>query len=170
MQEAQVLLIWKSEARTNIANARQAIAQRVHNGAFHVSDSGILPPLLPGLSPATLAVPLPDRCSHRTPLDRNDLKPIPIERRARSQSDVLSLETDIMEEKQSEAPLAFREELIQAIEIWNETPVSILDQQAVHTHALLLAMGKYITYRKERGELENCADASEFLDRFITDL
>jgi hypothetical protein len=75
-----------------------------------------------------------------------------------------------MDQKQSEAPLAFREELIQTIEIWNETPVSILDQQAVDTHALLLAMGKYITYRKERGELENCADASEFLDRFITDL
>jgi len=28
-------------------------------------------------------------------------------------------------------------------------------------------MGKYITYRKERGELDNCADASDFLDRFI---
>jgi len=49
-------------------------------------------------------------------------------------------------------------------------PVSILDQQAVHTYALLLAMGKYITYRKERGELENCADVSEFLDHFIKDL
>jgi hypothetical protein len=60
--------------------------------------------------------------------------------------------------------------VFQAIEIWNDTPVSILDQQAVHTHALLLAMGKYITYRKERGEVENCADASEFLDRFTTDL
>jgi hypothetical protein len=66
--------------------------------------------------------------------------------------------------------LAFQEELNQAIEIWNETPVSILDQQAVHTHALLLAMGKYITYRKEKGELETCADASDFLDRFIKDL
>jgi hypothetical protein len=65
--------------------------------------------------------------------------------------------------------LAFREELNQAIEIWNETPVSILDQQAVHTHALLVAMGRYITYRKEKGELETCADASDFLDRFIKD-
>ena len=74
-----------------------------------------------------------------------------------------------MDQKQSDTPLAFREELTQAIEIWNETPISILDQQAVHTHALLLAMGKYITYRKER-EPENCADASEFLDRFIRDL
>jgi hypothetical protein len=63
--------------------------------------------------------------------------------------------------------LAFQEELTQAIEIWNETPVSILDQQAVQIHALLLAMGKYITYRKEKGQLETCADASDFLDRFI---
>ena len=78
--------------------------------------------------------------------------------------------TNTMDQKQSDTALGFREELIQAIEIWNETPVSILDQQAVHTHALLLAMGKYITYRKERGELENCTDASEFLDRFIKDL
>ena len=75
-----------------------------------------------------------------------------------------------MDQKQSDIAVGFREELVQAIEIWNQTPVSILDQQAVHTHALLLAMGKYITYRKERGELENCADASQFLDRFISDL
>jgi hypothetical protein len=66
--------------------------------------------------------------------------------------------------------LAFQEELTQAIEIWNQTPVSILDQQAVHTHALLLTMGKYITYRKEKGELESCADASDFLVRLIKDL
>jgi hypothetical protein len=75
-----------------------------------------------------------------------------------------------MNQEQSDAPLAFREELTQAIEIWNDTPVSILDQQAVHTHALLLAMGKYTTYRKERGELDSCANASEFLDRFISDV
>jgi hypothetical protein len=73
-------------------------------------------------------------------------------------------------QKQLDTALAFREELTQAIEIWNGTPVSILDRQAVHTHALLLAMGKYITYRKERGELENCADASDFLDRFVKEV
>jgi hypothetical protein len=66
--------------------------------------------------------------------------------------------------------LTFQEELNQAIEIWNQTPVSILDQQAVRTHALLLAMGKYITYRKDKGELENCADASDFLDRLVKEL
>jgi hypothetical protein len=74
------------------------------------------------------------------------------------------------DQKQRGRALAFQEELIQAIEIWNQTPVSVLDQQAVHTHALLLAMGKYITYRKEKGELEKCADASAFLDRFIKEL
>jgi hypothetical protein len=77
---------------------------------------------------------------------------------------------DQPDQKQPGTALAFREELTQAIGIWNETPVSILDQQAVHTHALLLAMGKYITYRKEKGELEKCADASDFLDRFIKEL
>ena len=66
--------------------------------------------------------------------------------------------------------LAFQEALTQAIEIWDQTPVSILDEQAVHTHALLLAMGKYITYRKEKGELETSAGASDFFDRWITAL
>ena len=77
--------------------------------------------------------------------------------------------TDESDQEQANPASAFREELHQAIEIWNGTPVSILDQQAVHTHALLMAMGRYITYRKERGELENCADASDFLARFIRD-
>ena len=77
---------------------------------------------------------------------------------------------DRLNQKQPGTVLTFQEELTQAIEIWNETPVAILDQQAVHTHALLLAMGKYITYRKEKGELEACADASDFLDHLITDL
>ena len=75
-----------------------------------------------------------------------------------------------LDQKQPGTALAFQEELTQAIEIWNETPVSVLDQQAVHTHALLLAMGKYITYRKEKGELDSCADASDFLDRLIKEL
>jgi hypothetical protein len=63
--------------------------------------------------------------------------------------------------------LAFQEALTQAIELWDKTPVSILDQQAVQTHALLLAMGKYITYRKEKGELESCPDGSDFINRLI---
>ena len=66
--------------------------------------------------------------------------------------------------------LAFQEALTQAIDLWDKTPVSILDQQAVHTHALLLAMGKYITYRKEKRELESCPDGSDFIRRLIKDL
>jgi hypothetical protein len=78
--------------------------------------------------------------------------------------------SDQPDQKPPGTALALKQELIQAIEIWNQTPVSILDQQAVHTHALLLAMGKYITYRKEKRELENCTDASDFLDRFVKEL
>ena len=68
---------------------------------------------------------------------------------------------------QSRVALTFQEELNQAVQIWNETPVSILHQRAVHTHALLLAMGSYITYRKESGELEMSLEVSDFLDRFL---
>jgi hypothetical protein len=78
--------------------------------------------------------------------------------------------TNQPDHKQPGTVLAFQEELNQAIEIWNETPVSILEQQAVHTHALLLAMGKYITYRKEKDELESCPDATGFLNRLIKDV
>ena len=74
------------------------------------------------------------------------------------------------DQKQSGAILVFQEALMQAIELWDKIPVSILDQQAVQTHALLLAMGKYITYRKEKGELESCADGSDFINRLIKDL
>ena len=74
------------------------------------------------------------------------------------------------DQKQPGTALAFQEELTQAIEIWHGTPVSILDQQAVHRHALLLVMGKYITYRKEKGQLEACPDASDFLNRLIKEL
>ena len=77
---------------------------------------------------------------------------------------------DQPDQKQLGATLAFQEALTQAIELWDKTPVSILDQQAVQTHALLLAMGKYITYRKEKGELESCADGSDFIKRLIKDL
>jgi hypothetical protein len=77
---------------------------------------------------------------------------------------------DQPDQKQAGTALAFQESLMQAIELWDKTPVSILDQQAVQTHALLLAMGRYITYRKEKGELESCADGSDFFNRLIKDL
>jgi hypothetical protein len=77
---------------------------------------------------------------------------------------------DQLDQKQPATMLAFQEALTQAIELWDKTPVSILDQQAVQTHALLLAMGKYITYRKEKGELESGAAGSDFINRLIKDL
>jgi hypothetical protein len=55
---------------------------------------------------------------------------------------------DQPDQKQPGTTLAFQQALTQAVELWDKTPVAILDQQAVQTHALLLAMGKYITYRK----------------------
>jgi hypothetical protein len=66
--------------------------------------------------------------------------------------------------------LAFQQALMKALELWDKTAVSTLDQQSVQTHALLLAMGKYITYRKEKGELESCADSSDFISRLIKDV
>ena len=77
---------------------------------------------------------------------------------------------DQPDQKQPGTLLAFQVALTQAIELWDRTAVSILDQQAVQTHALLLAMGKYITYRKEKGELESCADSSDFISRLIKDV
>jgi len=77
---------------------------------------------------------------------------------------------DQPDQKQPGATLVFQEALMQAIELWDKTPVSILDQQAVQTHALLMAMGKYITYRKEKRELESCPDGSDFIHRLIMDL
>ena len=56
-----------------------------------------------------------------------------------------------MDQRQSNTTLGFREELAQAIEIWNDMPVPILDQQAVHTHALLLAMGNTSPIAKKEG-------------------
>ena len=77
---------------------------------------------------------------------------------------------DQPDQKQPGTMLAFQEALMQAIELWDKTPVSILDQQAVQTHALLLALGKYVTYRKEKGELQSCANGSDLINRFIKDL
>jgi hypothetical protein len=73
-------------------------------------------------------------------------------------------------DQQPGTTFSFQQALTQAIALWDTTPVSILDQQAAQTHALLMAMGKYITYRKEKGELESCADGSDFIKRLIKDL
>jgi hypothetical protein len=47
--------------------------------------------------------------------------------------------------------LAFQEALMQAIELWDKTPVSILDQQAVQTHALLLALAGTSPIARKKG-------------------
>jgi hypothetical protein len=57
--------------------------------------------------------------------------------------------------------LAFQEELAQALLAWNEMPLPMLELQAIYTNALLVALGKYITFRRDKGELENCAFPSE---------
>jgi hypothetical protein len=64
---------------------------------------------------------------------------------------------------ESAAGSSFQAELTQAIATWNETPVPVLELQAIYTDALLVALGKYITYRKEKGELETCSDSSGIL-------
>jgi hypothetical protein len=63
---------------------------------------------------------------------------------------------DQPDQKQPGTTLAFQEALSQAIELWDKTPVSILDQQAVQTHALLLArLGLYQTsYKRPMSEIE----------------
>jgi hypothetical protein len=77
---------------------------------------------------------------------------------------------DQPDQNQPGTMLAFQQALMKALELWDKTAVSTLDQQSVQTHALLLAMGKYITYRKEKGELESCADSSDFISRLIKDV
>jgi hypothetical protein len=73
---------------------------------------------------------------------------------------------DQPDQKQPGTTLAFQQALTQAVELWDKTPVAILDQQAVQTHALLLAMGKYITYRKEK-ESQSRARMAQTLSRVL---
>jgi hypothetical protein len=72
---------------------------------------------------------------------------------------------DQPDQKQPGTNLTYYEAVAEAIELWNKTPVEVLDQQLAHTYAVLQAMDKYITGRKEKGQLETCDDASDFLDR-----
>jgi hypothetical protein len=72
---------------------------------------------------------------------------------------------DQPDQKQSGTTLTYYEAVVQAIELWNKTPVAVLDQQLAHDYALLQTLGKYITERKEKGQLDTCDDASDFLDR-----
>jgi hypothetical protein len=70
--------------------------------------------------------------------------------------------TEIPRQGQSRKALRFQQALSDSIAVWNQAPVSVLDQQAAQAHALLVARGKYITYRKERGELETGGHGSDF--------
>jgi hypothetical protein len=72
---------------------------------------------------------------------------------------------DQPDQKQPDTKLTYYEAVVVAIELWNKTPVAVLDQQLIHEHVLLQAMAKYITHRKQKGQLDTCDDASEFLNR-----
>lgn len=77
---------------------------------------------------------------------------------------------DQPDQKQSGTNTTFYEAVVQAIELWNKTPTAVLDQQLAHDYALLQAMGKYMTERKQQGQLDACDDASEFLDHLVKGL
>ena len=55
--------------------------------------------------------------------------------------------------------LTYYEMVVQALELWNRTPVVVLDEELARDYALLQAKGKYITERKQRGQLDVCDDA-----------
>jgi hypothetical protein len=78
---------------------------------------------------------------------------------------IISFMPDQPDQKQPGTNLTYCEAVAEAIELWNKTPVEVLDQQLAHTYAVLQAMGKYIVERKEKGQLEKCDDASDFLTR-----
>lgn len=44
-------------------------------------------------------------------------------------------------------------------------PVAVLEEELARDYARLPAKGKYITDRKQKGQLDACEDASDFLDR-----
>lgn len=73
---------------------------------------------------------------------------------------------DQPDQKQPDTNLTYYEAVVEAIELWNKTPVAVLEQQLAHEYALLRAMGRYITHRKQKGQLDTCDDASKFLERF----
>jgi hypothetical protein len=58
--------------------------------------------------------------------------------------------SDQADQTQAGVALAFQEELTQVIEIWNETPVSMLHQQAVQTPALYLASENTLPIGKKK--------------------
>ena len=61
--------------------------------------------------------------------------------------------------------LTYYEAVAQPVELWNRMPVAVLDEELARDYTLLQAKGKYITERKQKGQLDACEDASDFLDR-----
>jgi hypothetical protein len=59
----------------------------------------------------------------------------------------------------------YYEAVVQALELWNKTPAAVLDEELARDYALLQAKGKYIADRKQKGQLDACEDASDFLNR-----
>ena len=63
------------------------------------------------------------------------------------------------------ANLTYYEAVVEALELWNRTPVTVLEEELARDYALIQAKGKYITERKQKGQLDACNDASDFLNR-----
>ena len=61
--------------------------------------------------------------------------------------------------------LTYYEALVEALHLWNRTPVTVLEEELARDYALIQAKGKYITERKQKGQLDACNDASDFLNR-----
>jgi hypothetical protein len=60
--------------------------------------------------------------------------------------------------------LTYYEAVVEALELWNRTPVTVLEEELARDYALIQAKGKYITERKQKGQLDACNDASDFLN------
>ena len=61
--------------------------------------------------------------------------------------------------------LTYYEAVVEALELWNRTPVTVLEEELARDYALIQAKGKYLTERKQKGQLDACNDASAFLNR-----
>jgi hypothetical protein len=57
----------------------------------------------------------------------------------------------------------YYEAIVQAVELWNRMPVTVLDEELIRDYAVLQAKGKYIAERKRKEQFDACEDASDFL-------
>jgi hypothetical protein len=77
---------------------------------------------------------------------------------------------DLPDQMRRGTNLTYYEAIVQALELWNRTPVMVLDEELARDYALLQAKGKYITERKQKDQLDACEDASDFLARLTKGL